>query len=166
MEAFLSVPVIINLAGRLTAGQIRLRTNTTLHTLMDFKDVQEDIETTGCAQFWEGKRCVGGITSLSFATQLEGTEKMQPSCSHVCSKRVKGSRHKLQWWKLQLEIHGKKLTLNVVRCCNRGFVKSPALEMESGLDQPYLIWHCFEKRLGETSTGFFESKLLGDITES
>jgi len=51
MEAFLSVPVIINLAGRLTAGQIRLRTNTTLHTLMDFKDVQEDIETTGCAQF-------------------------------------------------------------------------------------------------------------------
>lgn len=43
-ETFLSVPVIINLAGRLTARQIRLRNNTTLHTLMDFKDVQEETE--------------------------------------------------------------------------------------------------------------------------
>lgn len=50
MEAFLSVPIIINLASRLTAQQIRLRNQTTLHTLMDFKDVQEETETTGCAQ--------------------------------------------------------------------------------------------------------------------
>lgn len=50
MEAILCIPVIINLAGRLTAWQIRQRNNTTSHTLMDFKDVQEETETTGCAQ--------------------------------------------------------------------------------------------------------------------
>lgn len=44
METFLSVPVTINLAW-----QIRLRNNSTLHTLMDFKDVQEEAAMTGCA---------------------------------------------------------------------------------------------------------------------
>lgn len=54
METFLSVPVTINLVGRLTAWQIRLWNYTTSHTLMDFKDVQEENETTGSAQSCEG----------------------------------------------------------------------------------------------------------------
>lgn len=54
MEAVLCILVIINLAGRLTAWQIRLRNNTTSYILMDFKDVQEETETTGCAEKAKG----------------------------------------------------------------------------------------------------------------
>lgn len=54
MEAFLSAPVTINLVSRLTAWQIRLGNYSTSHTLMDFKDVQEENETTGSAQSCKG----------------------------------------------------------------------------------------------------------------
>lgn len=41
MEAFLFVPVITNLVGRLIARQIRLKSNSTSHSMMNFKAVQE-----------------------------------------------------------------------------------------------------------------------------
>lgn len=41
MEAFLFVPVITNLVGRLIARQIRLKNNSTSHSMMNFKAVQE-----------------------------------------------------------------------------------------------------------------------------
>lgn len=65
---------------------------------------------------------------------------MQPNFLDVHSKRVKGHGHKLQGGKFQLEISGKKVNMRVVRHCNRRFVKSPSLEIESGQgpEQPCL----------------------------
>lgn len=88
-ETFLSVPVIINLAGRLTARQIRLRNNTTLHTLMDFKDVQEETEDSWVCSVLRRLKVGGGGKSHHYLLLLSWREQRRCTpTSWMCA--VKG----------------------------------------------------------------------------